>query len=130
MVLNLKQMRGYAKVVTDKQKQFNPESFTTNVAGVTFEGRERFLSKITRFTKLSLERDRTNKYDCYAVKLNALIEDRWVHVGFIPKTLSRHVSSLLDGGVDLEVNLESTSGFGDSAKTFEAKGLNIKIATI
>jgi hypothetical protein len=131
MTFNLNQIKNYAKVVESKQKRLNPESFTVSVAGVTFDGREKYLSLLNQSDELRLERDRTNEYDCYAVKVLAFINKLdWKHIGYVPKTVSKYISSLLDGETKLDVKIENFNTLGDTARTLEKKGLNIRITTV
>jgi hypothetical protein len=57
-----------------------------------------------------LERDRRNEYDFYAVKVMALVDDQWQHIGFIPKTMSKKLSNSLDQGAELKCSVNKLKG--------------------
>lgn len=80
------------------------------VVGVTFEERQQLLDKITPETSMMLERDRRNEYDFYAVKVMALVDDQWQHIGFIPKTMSKKLSNSLDQGAELKCSVNKLKG--------------------
>lgn len=101
------------------------------VAGVTFEGRQDYLASMDPRTAVKLERDRRNPYDFNAVKVLANMgnNDGWVHVGFIPSTMSKLVSKSLDNGVKLLATVHRLSGGMVDAQTGNSLnfGLEIKI---
>ena len=99
------------------------------VAGVTFEGRQDHLAVMGPGTGVKLERDRRNPYDFNAVKVLAHLGSDWVHVGFIPSTMSKLVSKSLDNGVKLSAAVHRLSGGMVDAQTGNNLnfGLEIKI---
>ena len=102
---------------------------TARVAGVTFEGRQELLKKVNSDTPIKLERDRRNEFDFYAVKVMALLGDKWEHVGFLPKAMSKKMAKSLDDGLTLTAGVEKVKGgyeIGDGEKSMELNyGLDI-----
>jgi hypothetical protein len=99
------------------------------VAGVTFEGRQKWLEEITLDTEVCLERDRRNPYDFNAVKVLAHLNGDWQHVGFIPSTMSKLISTSLDNGVELDAIVHRRTGGMVNEHTGEQfnYGLELKI---
>lgn len=128
-MINLSTVKNFAKSVKEKQSVNEiPEVLIINVAGVTFDNRQSLLKLVSKNTKFILERDRTNPYDFYAVKVKALVlNDIWAHLGFVPKDSSKGIAELLDKGVSLSVSLEKLNGFQISDTEMEPKGLSISI---
>ena len=125
---NLGSIKRFAKKVKESQEINSfPEEKVVTVAGVTFENRQNLLRFVTQSTKFKLERDRSNPYDFYAVKVKALINGIWSQLGFIPKAHSKEISALLDSSVNLSVCLECLNGFQVSDTEMDPKGLNISI---
>lgn len=87
-----------------------PRKIIARIAGVTFEGRQEKIAHIKSDTQIKLERDRRNEYDFYAVKVLALLNGTWEHVGFLPKTMSRNISKSLDEGVALNPSVHKVKG--------------------
>ena len=89
------------------------------VAGVTFEGRQEYLAAMGPRTEIKLERDRRNPYEFIAVKVLADLggTEGWVHVGFIPSTMSKLVSKSVDNGVKLSATVHRLSGGMVDAQT-------------
>ncbi len=80
------------------------------VAGVTFEGRQELLGKVTEKTEIKLERDRRNEYDFNAVKVLALLDGAWAHVGFLPAAMSKNVAKSLDDDQELKAGVHKLKG--------------------
>jgi len=80
------------------------------VSGVTFEGRQAFLARVGKSTEVKLERDRRNEHDFYAVKVLALLDSEWIHVGFVPRPMCKMVSRSIDSGVALACSVHRRSG--------------------
>lgn len=57
------------------------------VAGVTFNGRQKYLSKISETDPAELVREPENKYDSNAIKVIV----RNFHMGYIPKQIAREL---------------------------------------
>ncbi len=79
--------------------------FVTKLAGVTFDGRQILLKKLTEDTNLKLVREKDNQYDKNAVGVLAYIRtynkiagwvNKWQHIGYIPKEIASHLSVLID----------------------------------
>lgn len=122
-------LKNYAATLKQGKKKTIDRNITARVAGVTFEGRQELISKMTVDTPVKLERDRRNEYDSYAVKVMALIEDSWQSVGFVPKKMSRTISFSLDNGVTLVASVKNVKGGMVNQETGEKfnYGLDISI---
>ena len=97
------------------------------VAGVTFEGRQDHLAEMGPRTGVKLERDRRNPYDFNAVKVLARLDSDWVHVGFIPSTMSKLVSKSIDNGVQLSAAVHRLSGGMVDAQTGNSLNFGLEI---
>ena len=62
------------------------------VAGVTFEGRQDLIKKLSLKSCVNLKPEPSNPYDPYAIKVIA--DD--MHIGYIPKDLARKISETWD----------------------------------
>lgn len=70
--------------------------FYTKVAGVTFEGRQRYIRHMQVGERLTLERDRYNSYDSNAIKvINASGEQ----IGFLSRDVAAQLAPKMDRGV-------------------------------
>ena len=128
--MDVNRLKGYAARVK-KEAQGLDRSILARVAGVTFEGRQEVLAKVTPETELMLERDRRNEYDFYAVKVMAYIEDTatWEQAGFVPRPMSRVVSNAMDKGQKFCATVHRLKGGYECEHTgeFLNHGLEIRI---
>jgi hypothetical protein len=71
------------------------------VAGVTFEGRQAILKKLresgTR-PEVRLVLEPSNPYDAHAVRVEFLVDGTWQHVGYVPRTISKEVTTAIQNG--------------------------------
>lgn len=102
--MDLKKIKQYADIVKQEDAGLD-RRIIAKVVGVTFEGRQEILAKISDDTLVRLERDRRNKYDYYAVKVMAKTGDGWEQAGFLPRTMSPLVARSLDQGVKLSASV-------------------------
>ncbi len=87
-------------------------AFHTKLAGVTFEGRQDALERLTAGAPLRLERQPDNEYDANAC---ALFDPHGDQVGFFNRRLAAALAPAIDAGVAYDVEVtEVTGGEGRS----------------
>lgn len=100
----------------------------TNVAGVTFEGRQGVLERCTRDMPCRLEPEPTNKYDPNAIKVMVATGPGTVEqVGYVPKNLAALIAPRLQGESVMVQIVEITGGFEQSGGRRASYGMNISI---
>ena len=127
--MDMNALKNYAHGITSPDEYLN-RKLVAKVTGVSFEGRQELLACMTKETEVSLERDRRNEYDQFAVKVMAVIDDEEVQVGFVPKLMAKKVAIHLDnGGAKMVCSVSKLSGGGTNSDTGEAfnRGLEIII---
>lgn len=90
----------------------------SSVAGVTFNGRQYYVSKCYTGQQLRLVRDRFNSHDKNAIGVYAGANQ----IGFIKKELAATLAPIIDAGKELEAVVERVTGGGGYNY-----GVNIKI---
>ena len=96
-------------------------SFHTKLAGVTFEGRQDLLGRLSTGTPLRLERQPDNPFDSNAC---ALFDPHGDHVGFLNRRLAAALAPSIDSGVAYDVEVtEITGGEGD-----RSLGVNVLVS--
>jgi hypothetical protein len=128
--MDLDALRNYAGGIKEELQPIKRE-IIAKVVGVTFEGRQELLAKMTEFTLIRLERDRRNSHDPMAVKVMADING-YKQVGFIPKAMAKKVANHLDSGNILYAAVKKIVG-GNEISTEESieflnYGLEIRIS--
>lgn len=98
-------------------------SFFTKAVGTTFEGRQEVIAQLKTNNKLALRREPENEYDANAVAIDALVDGRWVPVGYIAKASNSDVCKEMDDGNTVNVELKEVTGGGD--KNY---GINVAIS--
>lgn len=76
-------------------------SLETNVAGVTFEGRQAILALYRGSERLSaeLKRQPNNPFDPNAIRVNIDVTNpQTLHVGYVPRALAARLAPRMDGG--------------------------------
>lgn len=94
-------------------------SMTVRATGVSFENRQERLAFLQQFKPedltVTLEREKENKFDCNAIQIVVhikLIRRRTV-IGYVPKTLARELSKVLDMGIQVKATLmQIIGGYG------------------
>ncbi len=86
------------------------ETFYTRVSGVTFNGRQELISRISPGTPLRLVREPQNPYDPHAVKV--VTEEGW-HLGYLPARLAGRLAPAMDGGAQYEAIVSQVLGGGE-----------------
>lgn len=109
--MNTNKLKHYADRIKQEARGLD-RVIIARLAGVTFEGRQEYLAKMSSTTEVRLERDRRNQYDFNAVKIMAYFkkDDLWEHVGFIPSTMSKLIATSLDNGVELSTVVHRVTG--------------------
>lgn len=129
-MIKLSDLKKYA----DKVKPINhllTKEVILRVAGVTFDGRQEVLEKVTANTRVSLARDPFNTYDPYAIKVLVHVDGDWRDSGFLPKAAARKYSPLLDGGEDFKVEVyKIKGGFEHDSGEKASLGLDIIIKPV
>lgn len=99
----------------------------TKVAGVTFEGRQAYISQLVGNEPCKIVPEPTNQYDANALAVHVAFEGEVYHVGYIPKELAAQIAPHLEGEAVMATIDEITGGFlltnGESA----AWGLLLRI---
>ena len=86
-------------------------SFHTKLAGVTFEGRQDVLARVSAGTPLRLVRQPDNPFDANAC---ALFDPHGDQVGFLNRRLAAALAPAIDAGVDYDIEVaDVTGGEGD-----------------
>jgi len=90
----------------------NRKIATTKVAGVTYEGRQAHIARMTMQTPVRIVPEPTNKYDPNALAVHAAIAPGEVlQVGYIPRDLAAILAPKLDGEAVMARVKEITGGF-------------------
>jgi hypothetical protein len=102
-----------------------PNSFFTKIAGVTFEGRQRIISRCSEGEQLVLRRDPINRFDEGAIKVLRLNGEQ---LGFIPEHVSRcgdpsGLAFQMDRGSEYSCRIKNLTGGGPG----QGIGVNIEI---
>ena len=79
------------------------------VSGVTFDGRQEVIKKMTKDTMVFVDADVGNQYDRHAVKVYALLDGELEDVGFVPSSINETLFNLLLTGVEMETTLVGIS---------------------
>ena len=95
--------------------------FNTKLAGVTFEGRQEVLERLSAGTPLRLERKPENPFDANAC---ALFDPHGDQVGFLNRRLAAALAPVLDAGVAYDVEVTEVTG-GDDGRSF---GVNVMVS--
>jgi single-stranded-DNA-specific exonuclease len=96
-------------------------SFHTKLAGVTFEGRQDVLQRVSPSTPLRLVRQPDNPYDANAC---ALFDPHGDQVGFLNRRLAAALASTIDAGVSYDVEVTEVTG-GEGEKSL---GVNVLVS--
>lgn len=107
--MDMNALKNYAKGINEEDSPIK-RPIIAKVVGVTFEGRQELLAKLTEDSVISIERDRRNTYDPFAVKVMAVFGEETLQVGFIPKAMAKKVSKHLDNGGALSSSLHKLVG--------------------
>lgn len=95
--------------------------FNTKLAGVTFEGRQQVLERLSAGTPLRLERKPENPFDGNAC---ALFDPHGDQVGFLNRRLAAVLAPSIDAGIAYDVEVTEVTG-GDDDRSF---GVNVMLS--
>lgn len=95
-------------------------SFHTKLAGVTFEGRQDVLGRLSPGAPLRLVRQPDNEYDANAC---ALMDVHGEQVGFFNRRLAAALAPTIDAGVEYDVEVTDVTG-GDPGRSL---GVNVLV---
>lgn len=94
-------------------------SMTVRAVGTTFENRQERLAFLQQFRPedltVTLEREKENKFDCNAIQIVVHIKPirRRTVIGYVPKTLARELSKVIDMGIQVKATLmQIIGGYG------------------
>jgi single-stranded-DNA-specific exonuclease len=96
------------------------ESFHTKLAGVTFEGRQDVVARLTPGAPLRIERERDNAHDTCAC---AVFDPRGDQVGFLNRRLAAALAPVIDGGTAYDVAVTDITG----GQAGESLGVNVLV---
>ncbi len=97
------------------------DAFHTKLAGVTFEGRQDTVARLTAGTPLRIERQPENPYDPNAC---ALFDPYGDQVGFFNRQLATALAPYLDAGVEYDVEVTDVTGGAEG----ESFGVNVLVS--
>ncbi|MDZ4168862.1 MAG: single-stranded-DNA-specific exonuclease RecJ [Coriobacteriia bacterium] len=95
-------------------------SFHTKLAGVTFEGRQEVLERLSAAAPLRLVRQPDNPHDANAC---ALLDSHGDQVGFFNRRLAGVLAPAIDRGVEYDVEVSEVTG-GDAGRS---RGVNVLV---
>lgn len=83
------------------------QSFYTKVVGVTMNGRQEVIQRLTLDTAIILQREPTNSYDSNAVMV---VTENNEQIGYLNRKLALVLAPILDQGQDYQVYISSITG--------------------
>lgn len=97
------------------------------VAGVSYEGRQAYLARLTGKEPVRLVPEPENPYDSNAIAVHVAVEGKVLHCGFIPREMAAQIAFLLDGeSVDCSIECV-TGGFVMNDGNTAAYGLRLSV---
>jgi single-stranded-DNA-specific exonuclease len=96
-------------------------SFNTKLAGVTFEGRQEVLGRLTNGMPLRLVRQPDNEFDRMAC---ALLDTHGSQVGFLNRRLAAVLAPAIDAGIEYDVEVTEVTG-GEPGRSL---GVNVLVS--
>lgn len=103
-------------------------TIVAKVVGVTFDGRQDILIRMTGREPCRLIPDPSNPYDANAIGVHVAMADGEIaHIGFLARELAKQIAPLLDGEAVMARILEVTGGFEVNDGEIAAYGLRIAI---
>jgi len=94
--------------------------FYTKIVGVTMEGRQETIRRLSLDTRIRLQREPDNPYDHNAIMV---ITENNEHIGYLNRKLALVLAPLIDQGRDYQVFISSLTG----GKNGNSYGVNILI---
>lgn len=107
--LSLREEMGYGDFDGEDyyEEDESENEFYTKVVGVTFEGRQRYIRRMSEGEEVVLERDPSNIYDKNAIKV---INESGYQIGFIAKDLAEKMAPNMDNGVKYRAEVSAITG--------------------
>lgn len=97
-------------------------SFYSKIVGVTFNGRQQYISQLKAGEELTLKREPGNQYDRNAI---ALYDSRGNQLGYISRALASDMAPMIDNGSRYRICVSDVTG-GDGY----CYGANISICRL
>src|SRR5574344_1400691 len=97
-------------------------SYYTKLSGTSF--RQDAIKKVTTNTKLRLIPRPENEYDQFAIEVQALLEDGWTQIGWIPKGQNVDMAMWMGEGGSVDIEVSSVTGGTEKAPTM---GVNVAV---
>jgi hypothetical protein len=95
---------------------------TTNLSGVTKEGRQDNIKKLKSGLPVNLVRDYKNEYDKNAIKVFAELNNENIDIGWIPAWLAKILAPEIDAGIYWYGEVDKITG-----ECYDTKGIVIKL---
>jgi len=99
----------------------------TRVSGVTFEGRQALIARISTNDPCRLQPEPENPYDPNAIAVHVAHNGEIFHIGFIPREMAAKIADHLEGESLMVTIAEITGGFELSNGDIAALGVRIRI---
>lgn len=100
----------------------------SKVSGVSFEGRQAIIDKMTGREPIRLIPDPENPYDKNAIGVWTVLADGAKHqIGFVPRDLAAKIAPLIDGEQVMARLVALTGGFETWSGETAALGLRIEL---
>lgn len=99
----------------------------TRVSGVTFEGRQSLIAKLTGNEPCRLQPEPTNKFDPNALAVMVACNNEVWHIGYVPKEIAAEIAPYLDGEALMVKIAEITGGFELNDGGTAAYGVRLRI---
>lgn len=107
----------------------NGRDLYMKVAGVTFEGRQKYLANLRGDEPVRIVPEPENPYDPNALAVHIATEDFGVaHCGFVPRNLAAEIAPLLDGEAIMVQISEITGGFEMRDGGIASRGLILRVS--
>lgn len=97
------------------------------VAGVSFEGRQQHLARVSVGDPARIIPEPENSHDPNALAVHIAVDNEVLHCGYVPRELAAEIAPMLDGeAVDVRVH-EITGGFEQWDGSLAHRGLVMHI---
>ena len=126
MNFDLGLLRSYAKQIKEEASD-SETGLISKVVGVTFDNRQPFINAMTKDTEVRLVRERSNKFDFYAVSVEANIGEKWLGIGYIPKDKSKKIAEKIDKDVEISAKILRFNEFFCDVVEETSRGVTIVI---
>lgn len=100
---------------------------TARVAGVTFEGRQEKIARLSMGDPVQIVPEPDNPYDQNALAVHIAHDGEILHCGYIPREIAKKIAPLLEGEKVMASISEFTGGFAFDDGSNASLGLLITI---